>query len=710
MLLPLLAALALQAAAPDTLPSPAPEALRSAYLDEGARETVRRVRERRQVVDRSITAYRALARERISVGLRAMRRDRVLFRREIAANVLWRRDGEGTIEVLGARRVIPMVFPEPSIPDDLRSDAPDLAFDPAGDNVLLGFGGEDFFVHPLEEGSEDHYRFGSGDTTRIRLPDGRTLRLLELRVAPRRTDARLVRGTFMIDAETHSPVRGVFELAREVDLERDLGEDDEDIPGALKPIIGRVRYLTIEYGLWEGRWWLPRLLAVDIVAQAGGMVDIPVLYERSYEDFVVTGEDAVGTVAAALPAGGEEDDGRDERSGRRCRNGGCGRFSVRLPADTTELLRSEYLPPSIYAEGEALVTEGELRELADVLGIRAPGASPWHRPEFRFSYLRPALLRFNRVEGLALGARVEADPGPVELDATLWLPTAALEPVGELAATRQGFRARHRLALYRRLAAVDPDPRALGFGSSLAALLLGRDDSDYFRSLGAELRGESVRGGVLDYRWRLFAERQRSADRATDLSVPHLLGRGPGFPENILADAADQLGGAVELRWARGLDPQGLRWSADAAVTAETGDFRFARPSLGALVAVPLPFRLMGLLEAAGGTAFGELPLQREWFLGGPATVRGFGAGSRLHGDSYWRGRAEVASAFPGARLVAFADAGWAGERADFALDPALLSAGVGVSVFDGLLRLDLARALRGGHRWRLDLHLDAPI
>jgi hypothetical protein len=69
-----------------------------------------------------------------------------------------------------------------------------------------------------------------------------------------------------------------------------------------------------------------------------------------------------------------------------------------------------------------------------------------------------------------------------------------------------------------------------------------------------------------------------------------------------------------------------------------------------------------------------------------------------------------VAGAAPGARIVLFSDAGWAGDRDDVQLDPLLLSAGVGVSFLDGLVRLDLARALREPKGWRLDLHLDAAL
>ena len=48
------------------------------------------------------------------------------------------------------------------------------------------------------------------------------------------------------------------------------------------------------------------------------------------------------------------------------------------------------------------------------------------------------------------------------------------------------------------------------------------------------------------------------------------------------------------------------------------------------------------------------------------------------------------------------------GQVPDF--DPLLLSAGVGASFLDGLVRLDLARALRTPTGWRVDLYLDAAL
>lgn len=687
-----------------------------AYLDAEAREMVRRARERSDWVDSTIVEYRMLAKERISVGVRALRRDRILFRRELAADILWRRDGTGWVRVLGARQVVPVAVPEPRVPSAAASEAADLAFDPSREFLLRGLSDrddddDDDLRHPLARGSEAHYRFASGDTTHIRLPSGRELRLGELRVIPRRPEGLLLRGSFWLDLDTHSAVRGVFQLARPLDMTRDLDEDD-DVPGILKPIEADLRYFTVEYGLWEDRWWLPRLISLEGEARVGNFLNVPVRFERSFEDFRVTGTGqpplrlSATDTADIVPLAEDSAGGRTHRScdyGRRCRQ------DRRFSASDSALLASEHLPGSIYDEG-ALITEDELRQLADVLGAAVPGRSPWHAPVARLSYLRPELLRYNRVEGLAVGARVDADFGPAQVDATLWLGTADLQPNGELGVRRDRFGTVQRMAAYRRLAAVDPDSRALGFGSSLSALVLGRDDSDYYRTLGAEVTGRLTASRRLDYRWRVFAERQSGAEKETDVSLPRLFNDERTFHPNIAAAPADQLGAELGASYAWGGDPLGVRWALGGSVLGATGDYGFARPSATAFLGLPLPLRGVAAVELAGGTAMGDLPRQSLWYIGGPATVRGYGGASRIAGPAFWRGRAELATSFPAARIAVFSDAGWAGPRGSVELDPMLLSAGIGASFLDGLLRMDIARALRGDTGWRFDLYFDGVL
>jgi hypothetical protein len=54
---------------------------------------------------------------------------------------------------------------------------------------------------------------------------------------------------------------------------------------------------------------------------------------------------------------------------------------------------------------------------------------------------------------------------------------------------------------------------------------------------------------------------------------------------------------------------------------------------------------------------------------------------------------------------------GWAGPREEFSLNVApLWSVGTGVSVLDGLVRIDLARALRRPTGWRLEIYMDGAL
>jgi hemolysin activation/secretion protein len=163
------------------------------------------------------------------------------------------------------------------------------------------------------------------------------------------------------------------------------------------------------------------------------------------------------------------------------------------------------------------------------------------------------------------------------------------------------------------------------------------------------------------------------------------------------------------LRTSNGLDPTGFRWGTELMLEGATGSYAFGRPGLTLRVAAPLPGSLLAAVEVAGGTSTGDVPVQSEWFLGGPATLRGY-SGGILHGESFWRSRLELSTSLPAARLVAFSDAGWAGPRDRFDQGRALLSAGLGASFLDGLVRFDLARALRSPTGWRFDFYISSGL
>jgi hypothetical protein len=756
MLSMLLAAAMLQAGAADTTRAQQAVA-KDAYLDEESRELVRLARERRRLVDRSVENYKAVVQERVSLGLRALRRDRLFYRRETASKIDWTRNGPVLIEVLGAREVIPPVLAKAKVPDDLKGYLPHLAFDPADNQMLIGWGDNNFIRHPLASDAETHYQFRSGDTTVIALADGRRVRLRELQIVPRRKDVHLIRGSFWLDAESHAVVQAGFRLADDFDLERDDDdEDEEDIPGILKPIKATVQYITIEYGLWDLRWWLPRIIAFEGAASVGRLATLPLQYERVYSDY-----DVIGAETPAPPISFEQDSAEVAAQRERCRSrlrvtinvGGdarerrrrgrddrivpdsvvvrdatgtdtlvaasdtlppgkdpCNRYVITVPSDTVALMGSELLPPDPYMSGVAMISPDEVRSLTGRLKDVAP--VPWQlaAPSLQWGLGGPGLIRYNRVEGLSLGARAGMDFGRFTATGTVRVGIADLEPNAELTLARTTFGARHELTGYRRLIGMDPlSPRPFSFAASASALLFGRDESEYYRSLGVELRGQPVESRTQWYDWRLYAQQERSAEKETDFSLRHLFNETYLFPENAEAARASQYGGGLTLRTSHGQNPLGFRWGADLGVEAATGTFDYARPSLTLRAAAPLPGRFVAALEAAGGTAFGTLAEQHLWRLGGPTTLRGY-APSTTIGESFWRARVEIGTQFPGARLVLFSDAGIAGDTDSLFDRRALLSAGAGVSVMDGLFRLDLARATRAPTGWRLTLYVDGKM
>ena len=699
-----------------------------AYADAGAREIVRLGRERRNSVDRSIVRYTAGVQERMSAGLRMGGIERILFRRETAARIDWRSEGPVRIDVLGARETLPIFMKGVQVPAGLEEFMPHLAFDPVDPEVFIRLD-TTFLRHPLAAGAESHYRYRSGDTTVIRLADGRDIRLLELVVTPRRDDVHLLSGSFWFDEDTHAIVRAVFRPARA-----------QQWSAYVVSMRAELTYITIEYGLWELRWWMPRVIAAEGVFQAS-RIAMPLSYERRYSDYTVEGD----TLAATLPADSTAtrpcrpqfrmtvsmniDPGADsarspvadsvrrarqearerERAERRAENPDlvaadeCIESFDVVIADSSALLDSEYLPPSVW-DGGGLLTESELAELAELVD-RLP-RTPWlFRPSsFAFGPRGAGLLRYNRVEALSIGAAATLDLGRLTVSAEARIGTADLEPNGEVSVGGVTPGGQRRLTAYRRLTAANPDTRPFATGNSMNALVLGRDDGAYFRTIGVELTLAPELSASQWYDIRLYGEHQKRASTETDFSLRHLVDDDHVFGATIDAARADQFGASLTLRTSGGIDPASVRWGIEGGATAETGTFGFVKP--WALVRTTLPVGNSAFsVELASGTSTGDVPVQSAWYLGGPGTLRGYG-GAVASGDSFWRARTELSRGPPAIRLTLFSDLGWAGPRAAFGTRDALVSAGLGFSFLDGLVRFDLARALEPPTGWRFDFHV----
>jgi hypothetical protein len=550
-------------------------------------------------------------------------------------------------------------------------------------------------IHPLEPGSEAHYRFRTGGTTSIRLSGGRTITLVELEVIPRRAVYWLVSGSLWLDQATHAAVRGTFTLAAPFQPPMD------DVPIPLPEMSFTLQYITVEYGLWQDRWWLPKLVAFEGSVSLAG-ITAPLVWERAYEDYRVYGE---GDPIPPL----EPIDTIRFRVASTCESERCENRAVRVPRDSSSLLDSPDLPPSIFGN-DRLMTAGELDELQDLLETQIAGLGVRALPTLSWDPFDLSLMHYNRVEGLTFGTGAAVEFGPLRASGAATIGTAYLVPRAVLDLTRSRLNGFDRISLYRRVDAFLPDDRPFSLGSSFSAFALGRDNGDYYSATGVSVNRRLGENTGFEVGLGVYAELQRSLEKRTDASIPAwTVDR--TFRPNPAADEADQVGATATARWRRGLDPGGFRAGADASLLAEQGTYGFARPALTVRTTFPLPVRLAGALEAGAGTSFGDLPAQREWFVGGQSTVRGFRAEERMVGSAFWRARGEVGSDRPAFRLIVFSDAGWAGDRSAFAATDPLISAGVGVSALDGLVRADLARAIQGGAgRWGLTLYLDAAL
>lgn len=742
MLLPLLhLALALQGSPQVTSAQQA-----SAYPDSATAALVGRLRAARDRNERLVTSYQAVAKQRIGVGIRALSRDRMLYRNELVAKIYWERDKPSRVEVIGAREGIPVATKGDQVPEDLDEQVRDLVLNPAEDYLRLIGADSSGFVYPLKEGSEADYRFEAGDTTVISLPDGRKIRLLALRVIPRRSDWKLITGTFWFDAESQGLVRAAFKPARPYNFRRDADEEDKkDVPAFINPT-AEVKYITMEYGLYEGRWWMPRYVAIEAAGAMGESLNVPVVIERVYEDYEVTGgtpppenstfrpagsirhrarpDTAVDSVLAShvadsvraaeikcteqvsKDANWRNKEGRREARAaiRRCehREHRDSVLTVVIPSDTLAMMNSAELGPPILAMGD-LISEQEIRGLKDA--IKQMPTVPL-QPHLDLPAGVGAIVsqtRYNRIEALSLGIKGKVDFGAMAITGSARLGVADLVPNATLGLTRSAPSVRYGFTGYYRLATANPDTRPFGAVNSFFSFVSQRDDGEYYRALGAELTAENSNAGW--WKARVWFQQERPVEVGTDFSVPYIFNSDKRFRPNIVADSAAQFGGALTFRGSRPLSKTVLV-GGETTVEGGTGDFQFSKAAGTVRLFITPPGKIAGAISASAGTSTGTVPTQSLFYVGGVGTLRGYHGGI-MGGSAYWAGRFEIGNRFPAARISLFSDVGWAGDRADFNRGSPLISAGIGGSFLDGLVRIDLAAGLKDPKGVRLEVYFD---
>jgi len=511
----------------------------------------------------------------------------------------------------------------------------------------------------------------------------------------------------------------IMAVAKEANAEEQ--NHDDDMPRWLKPMMtpmkAMVSAVTVEYGLHEGRFWLPRSQTIEGEAQVSFM-HIPFKLEQRYSYASVNGTEPLPELTIAVADTASDSVSRAARRERRrteCKTGterirrenrsdeGL-RILIRVPCDTVALAHSSELPKSIYDEGEAVF--GTTERDALVSEALTLGAQPEFAPQrATFSYGLP-YTRFNRIEGFSTGLAADQVLGRgYSAHAQLRLGVADLSPNGELWLDRTDGRQTLGVGIYRRLVASNDWGDPLGFSSSVSALLFGRDEGFYYRTWGAELKGQKDLGIINN--WRLFGEQHFDAAVKTEFSVSHP-GGVKGDLTNINAVNGTIVGLAVGHHSSHGLDPHGFRALTDVKLEGGAGTFDYSRGSLQTTLSHSLGSALDGALTLGAGTSGGRLPIQKHFFLGGVQTVRGQRAGAAI-GDAFWMTSAEFGTSNVGIRKIVFGDLGWAGSRTDFSHPGRPLSgAGVGASFMDGLIRIDVAKGIYPEKAVRANLYVEA--
>ena len=723
-----------------------PEHVATAFRDASARSLLGIARDARMRQDSALQAYDATTYQRVSAGLGFTKfgRERLAFRSEQATHVRWRRGVGAYVEITGSRAVVPIAGKSATVHFD--GNISPIPYFPGSETLWIGAGASnqtvnenEGIVHPLAEGSEAYYTYETGDSATFRLPDGSAIRLRELKVRPRVPKWNLAVGSLWFDLSGGQLVRAAYRMSVPMDIKAVAEEDDSasfnDVPALVKPLIfpmtASVSAIGVEYGLYQGRFWLPRLQVLEGGANVS-FVRVPFKLEQKFQyDRVNSGEslppinvDSVrrrsGDVNITIGTPGNAESRRASR--REARRRQCDSAGVRtytrmsennpnpifttVTCDSTKLANSPELPGSIYDKGEETFSAPEIDELvkqALSFGTQAnfaplPATAQWDN------------VRYNRIEALSFGGRIDQQLGAgYSLHADGRIGVADRQPNIELTGSRSDLRRALSVTAYNRLVSASDWGNPLTLGSSISAFLFGRDEGFYYRASGVELSSvpeEAAGGGA--FMWSLFAEQERTAKQKTTFSVAKVM-NGAEFEPNFEAQRGAFVGARTRYIGTYGLDPQGFRLFTDIRLEgayADTG--AYGRAALDLTASHGIGDAGAAAVTVAAGTSTGILPTQRFWYLGGSQTVRGQRPGREL-GDAFWMARAEIARGIGAVRPVVFGDFGWAGNRRNWSsIGLPMSGAGAGMSIMDGLIRFDVARGINPERQWRVDTYIEA--
>ena len=672
----------------------------------------------------AIDAYTAILRERAGMEAPTFRRERPWMNGERAVRFRWSREEPNVAHVLGSNLWHVGMGPGDSdyFPG-LRTER--VAADPLGDPFLFGFtffpwtADADVLVQsPLEPGSERHYQFRSGDTLIVTLSDGSAVRAVSVSAIPRYRSVRLVSAILWIEPEAFGLVRVAYRPAKKIDREiswrlrqggrwspgLDVEVDGKDAvdsipvsdsaretPGLFDRLVNGlvnnsiprfemdVPTVVVEYGLWEMRHWLPRAgrltaymgAGEGITAAGAPPVSIPwtidwtVEIEDIRERGMPAAESTPATAAETLELWRQDG---DSISGD-VESDGPGETVTITPADREALATSGFLPPTLWEEDRGFHDDA-LDEIASALvaiggggdGDRAGAANPW---TFDPPGKTVRLLRYNPVERVSVGTRLRRDFGWGNAALTTRVGTGGLDlPDIDLTLQRHTPGSRIFVSFYRTLRGGAPGQHRRSLG-----LYEAGDAADLHWSHGAAVRIMPAAG---DRNWlslRLFAE--QDADVGSDTT-------------------RNRVGASLGWRpWRGGYDFGSFGGGGRASVRGSAGDNPHVRAVAEAVLVVPLPGRMSLGLQTGIARVWGDPAPHDLWRIGGTGDwLRGHDGAVRS--DRVAMGRVDLQRRLRSFRFSVFGD--WArASGKDF------YTVGAGVVLWNGIMRVDVARGLQWG-------------
>ncbi len=616
-------------------------------------------------------------------------RERVLYRKEIAAFLDFNPRDPHPPTMVGKTRGSPMIGDRLLDNEatwgwfgfDPESDSPavfgliafslhELARDVPRTGPKISALGEDW-IDPLSEAGLESYTYRMGAVFEDFGADSMALQTVE--VSSGDSEQPGIVGAIWFDVDSGRPVRAMYRPRGRWELRSGFRGFIRAIPLVPKHAKGQVDHVLIDYEFDSAGIARPSTASLDgTMFWFFDLAHLPVSIVQSFD---WTRSMASSDSKSALEASGggiqPEPDGRW------------------LPPPDTAFGATWLAPPRLEGGHNDRSEREELAPFVRELD-RLAGPPPTKTLGATAAGLVSG-VRFNHVQGVNFTARYPWYLGPRStIHSKLTIPTSGFDLTGQVE-YRKDFRPQFwSFKGYSKLADTNWFEIPNAFLGSLTAILTGNDDGNYYLAQGFSV-GHGLEDLPLSGVLEAFAEYESGVERTATYSL--FGGPDQANVPPILADEGMYYGVRGNANFQFGDDPQRgvavVRLGGEAA----TGERSYTTLMTKNDVVGPLPGRLTGALRLTLGIAMGDPPDQTLWYLGGTKTVRGYPTNSAA-GQGTYIVRAEVGTDLPLLRLVAFADIGWAGRTGDLLDETPLMGVGPGLSLLDGVVRIDVATGL----------------